>query len=369
MPSTVYIVFRYDDYTAASSLEIEKKLFKIFEKYKIVITIGVVPFVTKGHYHDPNETESVSFSKDKTQFLIDSISTGCVDVALHGYNHKSQGSDLLHSEFAGRAIDDQNSFIKEGKDELFKLFNVNVNTFIPPWNTYDKATINCLIKNDINCISANRYGPYIENNQFHYLPITIEFHDLEKAITEARADNEDGTIISVLLHPYDFEGSGDDRASIKWKTFDDKMQWLLEQNSIKILSVEEMLNEEHASLNFNRFKMNKPGQLENIFFPFIKKTYDETCYKSFNKAAALKRKKHFLTVLCYFLLFTVVIIGVKVFNIYFLSDMKALSSFIKYGTLLSLVFFSLKFVRQRNLFFRSFLSLVFLLGVFIGITI
>ena len=140
MKSKICVVFRYDDFTAKSPKNVEEKLFSEFSKFDLSITVGIVPFLTAGKYHDPNEQNTLKFSDTKIQFLKEFIKNGTVDPALHGFNHKSWTGTRPHSEFMGQSSIKQCLMINEGKKEIENLFETDIEIFIPPWNTYDKNT-------------------------------------------------------------------------------------------------------------------------------------------------------------------------------------------------------------------------------------
>src|SRR5687768_13529416 len=98
------IVFRMDDICTYD--ELDEKVFHLFLKYEIPLTLGVIPF--------PEKTG---------KYLIDSclfagVEKELFEIALHGFNHKahSKVGKYLFSEFCKRPLEEQISMIAKGKE-------------------------------------------------------------------------------------------------------------------------------------------------------------------------------------------------------------------------------------------------------------
>jgi len=183
-----------------------------------------------------------SYEKSCNKKVIASaIGRGKIEVAQHGYNHSLYRVtyNRINSEFVSRPYSEQFSLIKAGRHALEKAFGVPVTSFIPPWNSYDKATIKCLNKLGFTVLSADaRVGPGWPNGALKSVPVTCELTELRQAIDEAR-DHAHRTrcdvFIVCLFHPYDFLEFDRDRGWLTVDTFE-KLWTLKQQIGIFILT-------------------------------------------------------------------------------------------------------------------------------------
>ena len=179
----ILVIFRNDDFSADSDLELENEVFRLFEARNFPQTFGVVPFMSR----DPhNERErgftSLADNPAAVSWLQERLATGRIEIALHGCYHQTNfrhprteirpgqqpfpgpGESVwssydpagreLFSEFGGLDRREQFQRIKKGRDYLNSLLNTPVTTFIPPWNRYDDRTLPALAQNGFKVISG-----------------------------------------------------------------------------------------------------------------------------------------------------------------------------------------------------------------------
>lgn len=284
----ITIIFRYDDVSSLTPVWLEKEIIKVFSAHGICLTMGVIPYVTQGGYHDPEWQEEVKLTSEKIEILKKAAFENKIEVALHGYNHRTRCESQetgLHSEFKGMVYEEQGRKIRKGKALLETELESKVETFIPPWNSYDSNTLRALIAEGIRNISANRYGPLLEWGEemaLQYIPVTIELHDIRKAVSKARKLLSTGATIVVLLHPYDFKESGDDRGRLSIDELGEVLTWLRSEPDLTLVSVSRA--GENGRYDFRRYEANRPPKFENIYPPFIKSTYYEPLYLSLKDA-------------------------------------------------------------------------------------
>ena len=162
-------------------------------------------------------------------------------------------------------------------------------SFVPPWNTYDQDTLKALDDNGLRCLSANRYGPVIDTiDAIRFLPITVELTDLESAVEAARSCADDDPVIGVLMHPYDFRESRDERAQVDLPELDRKLAWLKEQSGVTVASVTALAVDSPA-FDIARYASNQPLAQEQLVPPFIRGVADTPYYASTTGAAAARR--------------------------------------------------------------------------------
>lgn len=288
---SIRVFFRYDDYCATSDAVVDNGLIELFGKHGLCCTFAVIPRVTEGNYRDPQPRESLALDDTRRQALAAAAQAGIVDVALHGYEHRSNGLGMPHSEFRGLEYAAQSDKIRRGRALLEAIIARPVLSFVPPWNTYDEGTLKALDDNGICCLSANRYGPVIDTiDTMRFLPITVELADLESAVQAARASDDDDPVIGVLMHPYDFRESGDQRAQVDLSELERKLTWLKQQSDVTVASVTALATGSTA-FDIARYASNQPLAQEQLVPPFIRSVADTPYYSSTVGATTARRKR------------------------------------------------------------------------------
>lgn len=139
----ISIVFRYDDFTLVND-STNEKLVLLMHKYDIPVTLGVIPC-------DANENLVMDKNYLFLDYLKKAVHNGSVEIALHGLNHNRM---TPYGEFTGLSLEEQTRRIKKGKNLLDSVFNYNLMTFIPPWNSHDENTVKALKTNKIFIVSS-----------------------------------------------------------------------------------------------------------------------------------------------------------------------------------------------------------------------
>src|SRR5260370_42580675 len=85
----VRVVFRYDDSSTKSSLDLERALLQAFANVGLQVTLGVIPFVCARDCADPSPQDLLALSPEKVQLLRGAAAEGHIEVALHGYSHQA----------------------------------------------------------------------------------------------------------------------------------------------------------------------------------------------------------------------------------------------------------------------------------------
>lgn len=266
----VTVFFRFDDYSEASPVAVEAGLVEALRNNGVCATFAVIPAVTEGSYHVSGCRGELPLGMAKIKFLQEAIRDGAVDVALHGWNHRTVSKSTPHSEFVGVPVQDQIQRIKKGQQAFRDKAHIEASVFVPPWNAYDAATLVALEQVGFACMSANRYGPSLEGS-VRFAPITTDLAELRSAIAAAVKSQDKDPIVGVLLHPYDFEESGDPRAIATCQSFDEELQWLKQQACVQIVSVSQLARE-NQSLDAARFRANQPLWFESISPTFTRTT-------------------------------------------------------------------------------------------------
>jgi hypothetical protein len=178
------IIFRVDDiYLNKNNFEV--RIFELFRKYNIPLSVGIIPF----------DTNNLPHVTDKT--LIPSNLVPC----LHGFNHTRTGK---FGEFDGLALEEQEHKIKLGKNHLEYVLGQEIDCFIPPWNKYDQITLTAIQNNGLGRISG---GQNIDFSQCYEIPCGVEhFILLDKFWFRCLLFLLPAKIkLVVLFHNYNFE--------------------------------------------------------------------------------------------------------------------------------------------------------------------
>src|SRR5574337_1278105 len=78
----------------------------------------------------------------------------------------------------------RDGLIDEGRRHLETIFSVRITGFVPPWNSYDTATADCLTELGFEYLSAAREMPTTRAHPL-LLPKTAQLKNFEAALSEA----------------------------------------------------------------------------------------------------------------------------------------------------------------------------------------
>lgn len=210
------IVFRYDDLAADRDGDrdkyiLRKKLWqgeqdfdKIFKKYNMPYVIAVIPkFNTSQSIESDFKKDKIVLTEDpvKINFLKKGIKEGRIEVAQHGYDHINKyKKGYLASEYYGRDYESQLKDIRNGKKILVNALGLaSIDTFIPPFFTWDHNTAKALKKCGFTILSTDKYRTFDEAKGLTVIPYTALLSELEEMVlTNSLPDNR--TIIAIY-HP------------------------------------------------------------------------------------------------------------------------------------------------------------------------
>ena len=252
----VNVVFRFDDFSARSSTDLEQHIIRLFAERKLPVTFSVIPFVCSGDIHDPTPQDLIPLSPDKAEILKTAQRQGILDIALHGYSHQTDGQPP-YAEFAHLDYAHQVRKLSEGKKFLEDLLGASVTTFVPPWNKYDLNTLQALETLGFTTLSANRKGPGSLDSGLFFLPATCGLKHLADAISAARASSEKQPVVVVLFHEYDFKEINARRGRFTVDEFAALLDWVASQQDVRSLSISQAV-ETINDLSAERFLLAGP---------------------------------------------------------------------------------------------------------------
>jgi peptidoglycan/xylan/chitin deacetylase (PgdA/CDA1 family) len=357
------VFFRFDDFSESSPVTVEAGLVDAFRRSGVCGTFAVIPAVTEGRYHEPGKRGTLPLGDAKIAFLRQAIADGSVDVALHGWDHRSRSSIAPHSEFRGLSAPEQISRIQQGRDLLRKTVNAEPTVFVPPWNSYDDNTLEALIQQGFKCLSANRYG--VARGPLRFVPTTADLRELRDAVTVARRSRDPDPIIGVLLHPYDFKESGDPRAAMTCSAFAEEVRWLTEQPDVRVVPISR-LSSENSTLEAPRYRANQPLSFESVFPPFVRTTVATPVFRSSGVARRVNAVRGFATGATYV---AAAVLGAVLAGVIWPRLEMQRFSYVLFADLAigaALLVLLARTAMHREVYFRTMLAVAALSGMMIG---
>jgi peptidoglycan/xylan/chitin deacetylase (PgdA/CDA1 family) len=382
----VTLVFRYDDYSSKSATSIDKEVIELFKKHHLAFTIGVVPFIAAGDIQEEIPERDIPLTQAKIAILRRALRSGTVDIALHGYSHHNFNQGLLRkpSEFAGVDYESQLLKLRAGRRFLEKHLGVNVDVFIPPFDTYDTNTLWALEKLHFRCIAAKLSGVDLPSTNLDFLPYTCELPQLRAVLKRAEQVKGEQPIVCVVFHEFSFSeikyATPGQQHKISFAEFAALLQWITHQKAIKVKTIDQLIKE-HVDLSVGRFINNKyylrlahlkPAAWPPYFGYYlpISNAYPYRIRNMFNNLY-LDRIKDTLYVASFYgiilagfwLLF--LIMGLIVFR--FVSIPVFLSSFLKYSIYLLILSGMLYGIFITKIRYTVLIPLASLLGILAGL--
>jgi predicted deacetylase len=198
MPERITVCFRYDDYHARLGEEtaeqdaIERRFLDSFAAAGVPLTVGVVP-----NYED---RRSLSDDAEKLAALRERVADGAVEPALHGLTHQDlTPAEARSSEFAGRPPEEQVERLREGKAQLEEWLGAEVVTCIPPWNTFDAATLEALAATGFRAYSA-ALSELQRSEGVVSVPHTAGLGDLRRTVRGLIRRRERALVVCMFHH-------------------------------------------------------------------------------------------------------------------------------------------------------------------------
>jgi hypothetical protein len=368
----ITVFFRYDDYSAASPLDVDSGVINLMHKYNMCCTFAVIPAVKdkEGDDYRSGDRDEFVLGEEKLDLLKNAIHEGVVDLALHGWNHQTHDAALpgAPSEFLGLPFDVQVRRIMRGYKFFKQQIGVAPNIFVPPWNSYDANTLLGLEQIGIACISADRFSPVIKSSSIYFAPITVEMDGLRSAIENAHKISDPEPIIGVSLHPYNFYESKNSWSFMNLADFELNIMWLTQCSDVKVKSIGSLMETGHK-LSANRFRDNRPSNLERIFPPFIKQTYRNPIYMSSSLARRNRKGRVTATLAFYFAIAILAYIAGRVVLASLPSINDAIAKTMQYVAVLGVVLLLARGALAKAIYFRGMMLLSALTGLLLALLI
>ena len=266
-PSRIDLVFRYDDFSSRSPVDLETRIFRLFAERKMPLTVGIIPFIVGGSEDDDRPQPLLALSEEKFRLLQAGLTSGFLEPALHGYSHQTNRSEGPGgpSEFLGLRYDEQFRRIAEGKRFLEARLGKTLDIFIPPWDLYDENTVRCLEKLGFHILSDQLSGRSIPSASLSFLPETATLSSLAESIQGARQAAPDHSLVVVLIHPDDFAAAEGKPGHTSLAGLTGLLDWVLQQRDIHPASMGELASQK--TFDFARRAANIAYMRERSLIP------------------------------------------------------------------------------------------------------
>ena len=148
------VAFRLDDVVDAKPGYLQFVVIDFFMEQDIPLTIGIIG----------NQFGADQYTIDFLKNHLDNSSKN-LEIANHGWNH---------TNFKNLSFEEQDASIGKTNNLIFEKLGVMPKVFIPPFNEFDKNTLNALEKNHITHISSiiSLDEPSVTKSRFYHLPAT-----------------------------------------------------------------------------------------------------------------------------------------------------------------------------------------------------
>lgn len=186
------VIFRYDDFRLKDD-PVQNALMDVFESEQVALHIAVIPF----------RPDSIPIIENglALEHIKNLQKEGVLHIALHGFSHNGNGID---GEFLNLNAAEQSYRLERGTRLLDSVFDTQVHIFIPPWNRYNRTTLDVLSDMGYTIVSSSYTEDQdVSDSRFqYYLAEEIPPYMLKNQI--GRMAKWDGLLV-CLFHPNDFE--------------------------------------------------------------------------------------------------------------------------------------------------------------------
>lgn len=225
----IRLVLRLDDPSATSNQAIEAAILDALARHGLCATFAVIP------YRGP-AGDLVPMTSARAGAMRDALQGGVLDVALHGHSHTNVAVAGKPSEFIGVPLAQQHQQLAAGRALLEDVFERRIGGFVPPWNSFDAATLEALETLGFDHLSANVGHAPMRPTPLRLLPLTCHLADFKQAVAEARRFIRWQPVIVVVMHHYDFPG-GDAPVFRETAEFDAWLAWIAAQTDIEVTTL------------------------------------------------------------------------------------------------------------------------------------
>lgn len=173
------VIFRNDDLQPNYRVETMRAVDRVFIEEGVPVTQAVIPTV---------DGDSVARYPEFCNYLRERkrAHPTLFEFSLHGYDHRSVTEFYGGSEFGGTSYDSQRERIVAGKRSIADCVGTEPETFVPPFNTYDNATVRALAAENITVVSG---GAWFTDAYYQRSSVFVTEESLHVPNTQAFVEN------------------------------------------------------------------------------------------------------------------------------------------------------------------------------------
>jgi peptidoglycan/xylan/chitin deacetylase (PgdA/CDA1 family) len=258
----IQIALRFDDPSALSDHALEEGILRVLEQAGVPATFAVVPFA-------PGPEGPVPVSAENVPHLAAAQAERRIEVAQHGHSHEPIAStpEGVRSEFHGVPREEQRRRLDAGRRVLQAAFPGPIRGFVPPWNTYDAATVALLEERDYGYVSAGMDYPRGLRPALRVLPHTCDIHHLATAVRNAERHIPRWKTIISIQHHYDFQEARDHPGPLSLAAYLDRLKRLADRPDVHFTTLADLAKQfpvaaTWAAQGRNRFKSRLHWRLQ-----------------------------------------------------------------------------------------------------------
>lgn len=245
----IRLAFRLDDPSATSNQEVEARILDSLARHGLCASFAVIPF--RGTQEAP-----LPLTRARAQLMREAAASGVLDIALHGHAHRDVAGGGRPSEFSGVPTAQQRRLLEQGRALLENVFERPVTGFVPPWNSFDAATLDALESLGFNHVSSNLAHSPMRPTSLRLLPLTCHLPELKAAIAEARRFARLQPVVIVVMHHYDFPG-GDAPVFREPAEFDALLAWIAAQEDLEVNTLTQLAATLTPAASQRMFQLNR----------------------------------------------------------------------------------------------------------------
>lgn len=196
MNSCNCVSFRFDDLQDFWLTEQQHEIINIFERNNAGLTLGLIGKWNGDDYQN-------------IEFIKSALKNENFELANHGW---------IHENFSLLSFDEQQTLISDSNEKIFKVFETNPKTFIPPLNAFNQDTLSILEINGFENISSSVHWdePDSDDVTLNHFPQITEVgywdngkqkfvgNNPHKIFEEAIGFSNQYGYAVIMMHPQDF---------------------------------------------------------------------------------------------------------------------------------------------------------------------
>ena len=244
------LVVRYDDYGAgysdacAARLEVEAMLHREMSARGQPWLCAITPRQSVDP-HNVDEQRVVDLRDDAARVALirEAVHKGTCVPAVHGLTHHTwKQLPKYGTEFSGLPLERQTEILRRAKREVEAIVERDVTVFVPPWNSFDEATIEAAHRTGFDVLSCGLHLPIESNGSVRLLPATVELIHLRQILDRGRCMPR-GSVVVLLMHATDFVSVDRELGYLALEDFGPLLDRAVEALSFEVVDIEAVMKD------------------------------------------------------------------------------------------------------------------------------